>query len=109
MNINKPPGPIIATCFIMLAMTLFSLYSMSRIDLSQVADSQIIISLVSMTTILVSIYGIWSMKRWGVYLFTILFIGTQVASIANGQWILGTVFVPILIIVVCGIHLKKMS
>jgi len=106
---TRPPEVIIAVCFVMLAMSLFGMYSLSQVDLSQLSAVQISLSVASMAATLLSILGIWSMRRWGVYLFVVVFLASQFNLIMQQQWVVGSVFIPGLILLICSVNLKRMS
>lgn len=106
---NVRPGPIVAVCFIWLLLLLQEMYLRSQQDISQLAQSQILLIVAATGASIVAITGIWMMKKWGVYLYIALFLINQIMSISNNNWQLGSVFIPLLIIAVCAAHLKKMS
>ena len=109
LNSFSRPGPIVAICFIWVLLSLQDMYLLSKQDLSLLSDRQIIQIVGMMGAGLAAIVGMWMMKKWGVYLFTVLFIANQVILVSQNAWQLGTTFIPLLIIIVGAVHLKKMS
>lgn len=108
-TLNRPPEAIIAVCFVMLAISLFDIYSILKTDLSQFSLLHLVLIVASMTITLASIVGIWMMRRWGVYLFACVFLASQANMLAQGQWSIGVILLPLLILTVTGAHFKRMS
>src|SRR6218665_1996893 len=56
----------------------------------------------------VSAFGIWSMKKWGVYAYLAFNIINQVVLISMGMWTLFSILIPAIVIGVTYTHLKNM-
>lgn len=105
---NARPGPIVAVCFVWILLSLQYVYILSQQDITQLAESQIL-QIVGMMCEFAAIIGIWMMKKWGVYLFIVLFIIKQILFVTHGAWQLGSIFIPLLMIAVSVAHLRKMT
>ncbi|MFQ6036351.1 MAG: hypothetical protein ACE5NM_10995 [Sedimentisphaerales bacterium] len=69
--------------------------------------------LISFVLTVISMIGIWRMKKWGLYLYLVLFlVGIIIGIVAKVRFTLPTllgVIVPIVIIAVGLANLKKMN
>jgi hypothetical protein len=55
-----------------------------------------------------SAFGIWSMKKWGVYAYLVFNVINQVVLISMGMWSLFSILIPAIVIGVVYTHLKSM-
>ncbi|MCL2888416.1 MAG: hypothetical protein FWF35_03860 [Elusimicrobia bacterium] len=58
---------------------------------------------------LVSLIGLWLMRKWSVILYTALFVVGQIVLVTKGLWGVGSLIIPLIIIAVCFANYKKMS
>ena len=56
----------------------------------------------------ISVFGIWSMKRWGVYAYIGFNVINQAVLISMGMWSLFSILIPAIVIGVAYTHLKSM-
>lgn len=56
-----------------------------------------------------SFFGMWMMKKWGVYTYTFLFALVQVVLLGQGVWNFSSIIIPVIIILNGFKHLSKMS
>ena len=56
----------------------------------------------------ISAFGIWSMRKWGVYVYLGFNIINQVVLISMGMWSLFSILIPAIVIGVAYTHLKSM-
>ena len=59
--------------------------------------------------ILVSMAGLWHMKRWGLVVFAALMIGHQVLAVVAETGARGLLWLPILIVVISARHWREMD
>ena len=57
----------------------------------------------------VSFVGMWMMKKWGVYTYTVLFALAQIVLLSQGLWDGRSIIIPVIIIVNGFKNLSKMS
>ncbi|RYU96487.1 hypothetical protein [Emticicia agri] len=55
------------------------------------------------------LWGFWTMKKWGVYAYTVLVLANQVVLLSTGLWSLFSILIPAIVIGVGFTHLKKMT
>jgi hypothetical protein len=60
------------------------------------------------TMVLLSIVGLWKMKKWGAYAFILVYILSQVLSLSRGSWSLYASLIPTIASGIVFFHLKKM-
>ena len=66
--------------------------------------------LISSILILVSLVGIWKMKRWGVLGYTALAITTQIVSFKyNMTWTYASLILPVIVLLAIWHFFKRMS
>ncbi|MBA4852484.1 hypothetical protein [Emticicia sp. BO119] len=53
-------------------------------------------------------YGIWAMKKWGVYLYIGFNVINQIVLVSMGMWSLFSILIPAIVIGVTYTHLKNM-
>jgi hypothetical protein len=58
---------------------------------------------------LVSLIGLWKMKKWGALLYALMFVVNQVVLFAGGLWTPGTVVIPLIVTVIALSQLPKMD
>jgi len=58
---------------------------------------------------LISIIGIWKMKRWAVYLYTTMVVINQITGVVMDLWNIMTILFPGIAILAAFYHLKKMN
>jgi len=58
---------------------------------------------------LVSFIGMWLMKKWGVYAYASLLSLSQIVLLAKSVWSPLSLLIPLIVITIGFINLKKMS
>ncbi len=58
---------------------------------------------------IISMIGLWNMKKWGVYLYSVLIIFNQIFLIYLGVWSAVSLIIPLTILGVAYSFIKKMS
>ena len=59
--------------------------------------------------ILVSMAGLWHMKKWGIVVFAVLMVGHHVLVFAAETGARGLLWLPILIVVISARHFSEMD
>ncbi len=57
----------------------------------------------------VSIAGLWLLKKWAVYLYTIILVSNQLVLYSMKLWELTAMLIPMLILILLFNHRNKMS
>ncbi len=65
--------------------------------------------LVSTAVQAVSLFGMWKLRRWGVYLYTVLTVGCQAYLFVIGGWALLTVIAPLIVLGIGYSYLRRMT
>lgn len=58
---------------------------------------------------LISLIGLWLMRKWGVYFYTALTILNQIVTLVMGVWNFMVLLVPLIIVVISWLHVSKMK
>lgn len=106
MNSMTRPGPISAICFIWTVATVFQLYQFSQISVELPAWSTFYVIGMAAAT-LTGIAGMWQMRKWGLWLFSGMFIFNQAFALTQGQWHVNSLLLPALVIGVGMAHIKQ--
>ena len=59
--------------------------------------------------LLVCMIGLWLMKKWSVYTYTVLSVINQIALVSLGRWNIGALLIPAIVLYFGYRHLSKMS
>jgi hypothetical protein len=102
-NLNRPT---IITCICIIG--LIGAFGAAFLDiLGLTNDSRIYLYFVILTG-LVSMYGLWNMRKWAVYLYTTAAILNQAILIKQNSWHAMALIIPSAILAVCYVNLSKM-
>lgn len=58
---------------------------------------------------LVSLIGMWKMKKWGALLYTGMFVVNQIVLLAGGLWTPGAMVIPLIVVVIALSQYSKMD
>ncbi|MBC7933411.1 MAG: hypothetical protein H7Z38_22850 [Rubrivivax sp.] len=58
---------------------------------------------------LVSLIGLWQMKKWGAFLYAGMFVINQIILFATGLWTPGALIIPLIVTVIALSQLPKMD
>jgi hypothetical protein len=113
IHTNKRPTAITVVCiigFVSFGLSLLAIPSLLGRMTSAYGAWYGPFWLVSVALTIVSLIGLWRMKKWGVYLYTALFaLGTVVGLVAKLPFTVLGVVVPLVIIGLGFANIKQMN
>lgn len=63
----------------------------------------------SSIVVFVCMLGLWNMKRWAVYAYTLFVAANQLVMLAKGMWTLGTLVIPAVVVCFAYYYVKDMD
>ncbi len=110
---KKRPGIITGICiigFIGLALTLISIIILAVSDsLYLMPDSYMPFFLVTLGIGIASMIGLWNMKRWAVYTYTLNFVIGLIFSLSTGTADFLSFIIPIIVIIIIWANFQIME
>ena len=58
---------------------------------------------------LICMFGLWNMKKWSVFVYTLLVVVNQVVLFSMGLWNPFALLIPVIVIAIAFANLSKMS
>ncbi len=58
---------------------------------------------------LISLIGMWKMKKWGALLYAGMFVVNQCILLATGLWSVGALIIPLIVVVIALSQISKMD
>ena len=102
------PVPIKLVCLFLIAVTIIN--TLSRINAwADLSGGTQTIYVFNTFLILIVLYGLWQMRKWGVLLFGILAGISQLLLLHYNIWTLSMLIIPSAILLVCMSYLPRMA
>jgi hypothetical protein len=54
-------------------------------------------------------YGLWTMKKWALYLYTALFVLNQIILLMLGVWSIIALIIPLIVVAICWAYQARMT
>lgn len=64
---------------------------------------------VSIVVGLISMVGMWMMKKWGVILYTVMFVVNQIVLLAGGLWSITALIIPLIVVAIGFTYFNRME
>jgi hypothetical protein len=109
MNDTKVERPTVITVIcVLMALGAVATVPMVMMAASQLPGWYTPFVLASAAVGLVCMVGLWTMRKWAVYLYTAMTVVGQVVLFATGLWVAQSIVVPAIVIAVMFSQLGKM-
>jgi len=54
-------------------------------------------------------YGLWMMKKWALYLYTVLFVLNQIIAMMLGAFSIIGLAIPLAVVIICWVYQSRMT
>jgi len=106
--VSQRPGAISAICVIWVLALIYELL-MILPHAGEVANWFLIYTVCMLAGWATSLYGIWTMKKWGLVVFSALFGVNQFVLFAGDVWNYNALLLPVLVLAVGYAHFNRMT
>ncbi len=104
----KRPGAITGICVLGLVGVAALLFLALSGGLSNLPDWYVIFLGVTVIANIIAMAGMFMMRKWGAYLYAIMFAVAQVVLLMTGLWAVQTAIVPAIVTFVALSHVGRM-
>jgi hypothetical protein len=108
IRLNHPPA-IIAVCFIGLINAMQLTFMIFTPVSKQFGSLYPVYFSVAAILSLISIAGLWWLKKWAVYLYLLVLILNQLVLLSMGLWELSAVIMPLIILILLWQNKDKLA